>query len=85
MKPEDAPVFTRGQLSFIQDGNADGTTGEIESIDFEIESSPGESLEGDGFYYVLRTEGWSFDTPEELLALIKKVQSKIKYNEGEDG
>lgn len=66
----DRPELDRLAVTFCQDGNTLGTTAEVESITIRLESQ----LPGEGFFYVLQTDGWSFDGPEDLLELIDKVK-----------
>jgi len=71
------PQLTDAKFSFMQDGNTDGTTGDIEDITFEIETVPGMDTDEEGFYYVIRTGGWSFTDLDELSNLVNKVKNMV--------
>lgn len=66
------PSLFRATFEFIQDGNSDGTTEDIESLTIECEG-----LDALGCYYVLKTEGWSIDSPDEIKELIDRVNKSI--------
>lgn len=71
------PEITRIEVDFVQDGNTLGTTEECESLKlcFEFQLS-----EGDGQFYVIKTDGWSFDSVEELNKLINRVKPILQKN-----
>ena len=64
MKPE----LTKASFVFIQEGNTEGTTSDIEeiTIDYEVIADEG--------FFVLRTEGWSVDSVEELEELFNRIR-----------
>jgi hypothetical protein len=65
------PELHRVVATFTQEGNSMGTTGDPEILDVFLEFQLSEE---DGPFFVLRSEtGWSFDSPEELLAVINRV------------
>jgi hypothetical protein len=66
MKPE----LNKASVSFSQMGNTDGTTGEYESITIDYEVFD----ETEGGYFVIRTEGWSLDSIEELEELFNRIR-----------
>lgn len=66
------PSLYRATFEFIQDGNTDGTTEDIESIIIECEG-----MDALGCYYVLKTDGWSIDNTDELKQLIERVNKSI--------
>ena len=66
------PNLFKATFEFIQDGNTDGTTEDIESITIECEG-----LDASGCYYVLRTNGWSINNTDELKELIERVNKSI--------
>lgn len=68
--PEPTPYFIRSKHEFSQDGNTLGTTDEIEQLIIEQETQ----LPGDEPFFVIRTEGWSFNDAEELVALLRQCQ-----------
>jgi hypothetical protein len=50
--------------------------GGVESLTIECTSDMGIS-DSDGAFYVLKTEQWAIDEPEELIALLDKVKQAI--------
>jgi hypothetical protein len=66
------PSLYKATFEFIQDGNSDGTTEDIESIIIECEG-----LDVGSCYYVLKTDGWSIDNTDELKQLIERVNKSI--------
>jgi len=66
MKPE----LNKVSVSFSQEGNTDGTTGAYESITIDYEVVD----ENEGGYFVIRTEGWSVDSVEELEELFNRIR-----------
>lgn len=69
MKPE----LNKASFHFTQEGNTEGTTSDIEeiTIDYEV-------IADEGGFFVLRTEGWSVDSVEELSELLDRIK---KINE----
>lgn len=64
---------------FLQEGNTDGTTSPEEKITVEIQSSL-ESLDKSSGYFVIRTDGWSFDNIKEFKTLLKSIENvKIRF------
>jgi hypothetical protein len=64
----------KASFEFIQDGNSDGTTSDIEDLTINCES-----IDATGCYYVLSTTtGWSIDGPEEIQNLIERINKSIK-------
>ena len=65
MKPE----LTKASFVFTQEGNTEGTTSEFEeiTIDYEV-------VGDEGGFFVLRTEGWSVDSVEELEELFNRIR-----------
>ena len=62
------PKLDSAEFRFFQDGNALGTTKEIETLTIQIEPQcPGEEP-----LIVLATDGWSIDTARDLQRLIDK-------------
>jgi len=64
------PVLHKASVSFGQEGNTDGTTGEYESITIDYEVVD----ENEGGYFVIRTKGWSVDSIEELEELFNRIR-----------
>ena len=80
MKPEISQV----SVTYNQEGNSMGTTSECETIDVNLEFQLSEK---DGCFVVLKTEGWSFDDPKDLIELIertKRVLSKSPTSPKQD-
>ena len=65
MKPE----LNKASFHFTQEGNTEGTTSSIEeiTIDYEV-------IADEGGFFVLRTEGWSVDSVEELSELLDRIK-----------
>ena len=65
MKPE----LGKARFHFTQEGNTEGSTSGIEeiTIDYEV-------VADEGGFFVLRTEGWSVDSVEELEELFNRIR-----------
>jgi len=65
MKPE----LTKASFVFTQEGNTEGTTSEFEeiTIDYEV-------IADEGGFFVIRTEGWSMNSIEELDELFNRIR-----------
>jgi hypothetical protein len=73
----DKPKLIKCSFTFEQDGNGNGTTDEIETLTIECESSLG--IDNDeGCFYVLKTEGWSIDSVNELQELFDRINKVIQ-------
>ena len=74
-----APEIRQACVTYSQEGNTMGTTPEYETIDVRLEFPLGEK---DGPFIVLKTKGWSFDDPKELIALMNRTKQVLKtgYN-----
>ena len=55
------------EFTFGQDGNSVGSTGIDELLNVSLEDG------GAGHFLVLRTEGWSIDSPAELSSLLYDI------------
>jgi hypothetical protein len=78
---EDKPILTTAIFNFIQECNTNGTTGgsdEDEQLSITMENAEG-SLDIEGGFYVLRTEGWSVNNSEELMEIFNQIKN-IKYD-----
>lgn len=63
------PVFSSASIRLVQDGNTLGTTEEVESLQIDLQTQmPGDDLP----FFIIRTQGWSFDSPDALAATIAK-------------
>ncbi len=70
------PKLIKCSFTFDQEGNCNGTTGEIETLLIECESSLG--IDNDeGCFYVLKTDGWSIDNVNELQELFDRINKVI--------
>jgi hypothetical protein len=64
------------KFNFSQEGNCiDGL--EFEQIDIEIKNDIGH-LETEGYFFVIRTNQWSFDSLDEFKSMIEKIEKSIK-------
>lgn len=63
--------------SFSQNGNTNGTTKEYEELEITEESVLKCLTEEEGFF-VIRTDGWSIDSEEELNDLFKAIKKNVK-------
>jgi hypothetical protein len=62
-------------VTFTQDGNSNGTTEEVETIEVRLEGVLCDAKED--HYFVIKTEGWSFDSVEEIAYLVEKIKQVI--------
>lgn len=72
---EQKPILDTAVFTFCQESNTNGTTGgsnEDEKLTITMESVCG-SLDVDGGFYVIRTEGWSINESKDLLGLFKQI------------
>ena len=65
------PALQSVMVEFCQEGNTLGTTAEDESIKVFLEFQLSEEEEP---FFVIKTEGWSFDDPSEIQELIDKAK-----------
>ena len=70
----------KASFTFSQEGNCAGSTDTSEELIIECDSSLGIDADG-GCFYVIRTEGWSFDSIEELQEILNRI-NKITNNKG---
>ena len=68
--------------TFSQTANTNGTTGEDEELTITHESVVDCLVEDEGFY-VVRTDGWSIDSENELVDLFEEVLSDKVINQQE--
>lgn len=64
---------------FSQEGNTLGTTSLDEEMIVDVETQLG-SIEEEGGFLVIRTEGWSVNDVEELKDMLKLVEDGVCYN-----
>jgi hypothetical protein len=71
------PKLERCSFTFDQEGNGNGTTDEFETLTIECESSLG--IDNDeGCFYVLKTDGWSIDSVNDLQELFDRIQKILQ-------
>jgi len=66
------PEIQTMSVTFVQDGNTLGTTQRDEELTINLEFQLSEK---EGPFFVLKTEGWSFDDIGELESLIKRCKA----------
>ena len=63
--------LSRVKFHYVQDGNTNGSTEEIEELIIEMEA-PIYITKEEGAFIVIKTKtGWSIDSPEELNSILK--------------
>ena len=65
--------------TFFQEGNTLGTTTTEEEIIVDVETQC-DSIENEGGFLVIRTNGWSVDSAEELKDMLKLVEDGVSFN-----
>lgn len=71
------PQLEKCSFQFSQESNVNGSSGDIELLDIDCESSLGIDNDGDCFY-ILKTEGWSIDDLSDLQELLDRISKVIK-------
>lgn len=73
------PKLDRCSFVFTQDGNTNGSTDNIEQLIVGCESPLG--IDNDkGCYYVFKSEtGWSVDSSDDFVDIIKRVNQVINF------
>ena len=69
------PEIQAVSVTFVQEGNTLGTTQDYESLTIGLEFQLSEE---EGPFFVLKTEGWSFDNIGELEKLIKRCETILE-------
>ena len=64
------------KFNFSQKGNCIDEL-EFEQIDIELKNDIGH-LEEEGYFFVIRTSQWSFDSLDEFKSMIEKIQKAIE-------
>lgn len=67
------PRLEKATFNFTQEGNCAGSTQDIETLTIDFESSLGLDLDEDG-YFVLKTDGWSVDSVEDLQEMFDRIK-----------
>jgi hypothetical protein len=62
--------------TFSQDGNTNGSTSDIEVLEVRMEGVLSDVK--DDHYFVIKTEGWSFDSVEEIAYLCEQLKKVIQ-------
>ena len=72
------PKLEKCSFTFMQEGNSNETTDEVEELVVECQSSLG--IDNDeGCYYVLKTStGWSIDNVNDLQNLFDRINKVIQ-------
>lgn len=69
------PVLYKASLEFYQEGNTLGTTDETEEIRIDLE---GDDIDNGNYFYTIKTStGWSINDPDEFINLLKRVKQTI--------
>ncbi len=75
---EQGLLLERATFEFSQDSNCVSEK-EYEFLTVEVESSLGiDRDEGEQYFYVLKTEGWSIDNEEDLKKIFDRISKAIK-------
>ena len=72
------PRLEKCSFTFSQEGNGNGTTQETEELTIECEASLGIDTDGECFYVLKTSTGWSIDGIHELQQLIERINNSIK-------
>jgi hypothetical protein len=72
---EEQPQLQRMTFDFAQEANC--ISNAIETLTIECESSLGIDADG-GCFYVLKTEGWSIESVDELQKLFDRINKVIE-------
>lgn len=62
-------------IEVVQPGNTMGTTKEYETLELTLEAQLGDFSKKEDRFWVIRTDGWSMDSIEELKTLFGKVEN----------
>lgn len=76
------PLLEKCSFEFSQESNCNGSSGDVELLNIDCESSLGIDNDGDCFY-ILKTEGWSIDSLADLQELIDRISKVIKGGNNE--
>ena len=70
------PILEKATFTFSQKGNCVGSTKDIETLTIDFESSLGLDFDEDG-YFVLKTDGWSVDSIEDLQEIFNRTKRVV--------
>lgn len=68
------PGISRVSIEVYQEGNTLGTTQETEEMEIILEGPLG-SIDKDGAFLVIKTNGWSMQSEKDFVELIDRVKS----------
>jgi len=68
------PQFDSAKISFSQDGNTIGSTSTYETLEVRLETQ----LPGEEPFFVIKTEGWSVNSLEELDEFLRQITDQFK-------
>lgn len=76
---EDSRQFElyEAKFTFMQDANCMKSDNENEEIEIYVKNDMGDIDEGQ-FFFVVKTDEWSFDSVEEFVGLMSKVQKSVE-------
>lgn len=66
-------AFDSAVVRLCQEGNTLGTTEDCELLEIRLETQ----LPGDPPFFVVKTNGWSFDETEGLSSVLEKAKSAV--------
>jgi hypothetical protein len=70
----DEPTLDKAEFTFSQEGNTLGTTEEYEQIKINLEFQ----LPEDDPFIVIRTDGWSIDSLDDIQKLVDRAKLVLK-------
>ncbi len=73
MADMEKPRLEKATFTLSQEGNCVGSTKDIETLTIDFESSLGLDVDEDG-YFVLKTDGWSVDSVEDLQEMFDRIK-----------
>jgi hypothetical protein len=76
------PYLNRVTYEFSQEGNTNGTTNNEEELIITVESSCA-SIDKEGGFFIIRTNGWSINSDDELTDLFNKIKNLDPKNGSE--
>lgn len=75
---EEQPILEKVVFEFSQEVNCvDSVPDDVEILEIRCESSLGIDRDG-GCFYILKTEGWSINSVDELQQLFDRISKIIK-------
>jgi hypothetical protein len=75
---EQGTLLEKATYEFSQDGNCLGPVDAYEFLTIEAVSSLGLDRDGkNNNFFILRTKGWSIDSPEQLEELFNRISKNL--------